>query len=67
VTNSVTFLVLQSYKMYSIDTFCHLLEIECIGNRYIRSALHLPSLSVIRHNEEFKQLYERVYLFKLGI
>jgi transposase len=31
------------------------------GNRYIRRALHLPSLSVIRHNEEFKKIYERIY------
>jgi len=31
------------------------------GNRYIRRALHLPSLSVIRYNENFQQLYERVY------
>ncbi len=31
------------------------------GNRYIRRALHLPSLSVIRYNESFQQLYERVY------
>ena len=31
------------------------------GNRYIRRALHLPSLSVIRYNEEFRKLYERVY------
>ena len=31
------------------------------GNRYIRRALHLPALSVIRYNEEFKQLYDRIY------
>lgn len=31
------------------------------GNRYIRRALHLPSLSVIRYNENFQQLYQRVY------
>lgn len=31
------------------------------GNRYIRRALHLPSLSVIRYNEEFRNLYERIY------
>lgn len=31
------------------------------GNRYIRRALHLPSLSVIRYNDEFKNLYLRIY------
>ena len=31
------------------------------GNRYIRRALHLPSLSVIRYNDTFRHLYERVY------
>lgn len=31
------------------------------GNRYIRRALHLPALCVIRYNEEFRQLYDRIY------
>ena len=31
------------------------------GNRYIRRALHLPSLSVIRYDQNFRNLYERIY------
>jgi len=31
------------------------------GNRYIRRALHMPSLCVIKYNEEYRNLYERVF------
>lgn len=30
------------------------------GNRYIRRALHMPSMSVVRYNDEFGNLYKRV-------
>ena len=31
------------------------------GNRFIRRALHLPAMSVVRYEPHFKALYDRVY------
>ena len=31
------------------------------GNRHIRRVLHFPALNVVKYNDEFKQLYLRVY------
>lgn len=31
------------------------------GNRYIRHALHFPAITVVKYQEEFKALYERVF------
>ncbi|MEM9681215.1 MAG: IS110 family transposase [Bacteroidota bacterium] len=31
------------------------------GNRFIRRALHLPALSMVQHEPQFRQLYERVF------
>lgn len=30
------------------------------GNRHIRKALHLPSLSAVKHNPEYKEIYTRL-------
>ena len=30
------------------------------GNRYLRKAMHLPSLSAIRHDERFKAVFSRL-------
>lgn len=31
------------------------------GNRHIRRALHFPAITAVKHHEEFRDLYERVY------
>ena len=31
------------------------------GNRHIRRTLHFPALNVVKYNDEFKQMYLRVY------
>ena len=30
------------------------------GNRYLRKAMHMPSLAAIRHNERFKNIFARL-------
>lgn len=36
------------------------------GNRYLRKALHLPSLSAVKYNEQHKEMYVRI-VSKCGI